>query len=224
MSILKKKIHSTLFLPVCFLLMMLLVTCKKKDDLCKNANCMNNGTCADGKCNCPEGYNGSQCENYDPCYNSTCMNGGTCQGGSCVCPQGYTSANCSQQITPSKITITKVKVVKFPASNWDTGDGPDIFPELWINGGTQVWSDPNTNYQNANSDQTYNFTPNPSILLTLVNSQYTFSLWDYDGPGAYQYISSVTFNPYSGTNGFPATLTLDNNSDLAFELTLSYTW
>jgi hypothetical protein len=190
---------------------------------CENVSCQNNGTCSEGKCSCPDGYSGYQCENYDPCFSSTCMNGGTCQAGTCVCPQGYTSSNCSQQVTPSKITITNVRVTKFPSGNWDTGDGPDIFPELWLNSGSQVWSDPNTNYQNANSNQAYAFTPNPNIILTLVTSQYTLSLWDYDGPASNQYMGGITFNPYSGTNGFPATLTIDNGS-IAFELALSYIW
>lgn len=203
---------------------MVFTTCKKEEDLCKNVTCLNNGKCDDGKCSCTEGYSGSQCENYDPCYNFTCMNGGTCQGGSCSCPQGYTSANCSQQMTPSKITITGVRITKFPPGNWDAADGPDIFPELLLTGGTQVWSDPDSNYPDANSGQAYNFTPVPGILLTLVNSQYTFILWDYDGPGTSQQMGNITFSPYSGTNGFPATLTLDNNNDLVFELTLSYSW
>lgn len=41
-------------------------SCKKDDpDPCENVTCLNGGSCDDGSCNCPDGYNGSQCENED---------------------------------------------------------------------------------------------------------------------------------------------------------------
>ncbi|MCK9302927.1 MAG: calcium-binding EGF-like domain-containing protein [Bacteroidales bacterium] len=40
--------------------MIAVVGCK---DACKNVNCLNGGTCADGTCNCAEYYEGTNCEN-----------------------------------------------------------------------------------------------------------------------------------------------------------------
>jgi hypothetical protein len=63
-------------------------------DPCAKINCQNGGICDNGKCDCPPGYSGSQCQNYDPCYNKTCLNGGTCINGSCNCLAGYSGENC----------------------------------------------------------------------------------------------------------------------------------
>ncbi len=63
-------------------------------DPCANTNCQNGGVCDNGKCDCPPGYSGSQCQNYNPCYNVTCQNGGTCVNGNCNCPTGYYGSNC----------------------------------------------------------------------------------------------------------------------------------
>src|SRR5690606_28956999 len=68
----------------------------------------------------------------DSCQDITCLNDGYCANGQCVCTQGYTGANCSQQVTPSQIRITKIEVMKFPATDggagWDLTSAPDIYP------------------------------------------------------------------------------------------------
>lgn len=45
-------------------------------------------------CVCPQGYEGSQCQSYNPCWNDPCRNGATCTRTDssdylCVCPAGY---------------------------------------------------------------------------------------------------------------------------------------
>ena len=51
------------------------------------------------------------------------------------CPEGYKGKDCKEQITPSKITLTKIQVTKFPQTNggasWDVASGPDIFIKFW---------------------------------------------------------------------------------------------
>lgn len=62
-------------------------------DPCKKMNCQA-GNCVDGKCDCPPGYSGANCQYHDVCYNVKCQNGGTCNDGSCNCPTGYYGQYC----------------------------------------------------------------------------------------------------------------------------------
>src|SRR5690348_9723159 len=74
----------------------------------------------------------------DPCLGITCMNGGSCANGTCNCPQGYTGSDCSQQKTPVKILVTKIKITRFSnidasGNGWDylsDNSGPDIYPVI----------------------------------------------------------------------------------------------
>ena len=52
----------------------------------------------------------SPSQNNDPCESIVCYNGGYCVNGECLCPEGYTGPDCSQQVTPTKIRITKIEV------------------------------------------------------------------------------------------------------------------
>jgi hypothetical protein len=56
--------------------------------------CKNGGSCISGKCNCPAGYSGTNCEKYDPCAAVSCKNGGNCIDGTCNCPEGFSGNNC----------------------------------------------------------------------------------------------------------------------------------
>ncbi|XP_063411590.1 ryncolin-1-like [Mytilus trossulus] len=53
---------------------------------CSNQPCLNNGTCdalgSSYVCHCPDGYKGSNCEEYDNCgINSDCVDNTTCPSG-----------------------------------------------------------------------------------------------------------------------------------------------
>ena len=80
-SIMKTHIH---FLLMAFLSITILAT-QQSCDKCKNVDCQNGGTCDKGKCICPTGYSGVNCEIKDNCYGVTCQNGGTCADGKCNC-------------------------------------------------------------------------------------------------------------------------------------------
>ena len=40
-------------------------SCSKDEDPCEDVSCLNGGSCDDGNCNCPTGYEGSVCETVE---------------------------------------------------------------------------------------------------------------------------------------------------------------
>ena len=71
--------------------------CKK--DPCKGIVCKNGGTCANGDCNCPTGYTGSDC--------------GT--------------EKTPSSVTISKIVLNSYPMTTTSSTGWDSFNGPDIF-------------------------------------------------------------------------------------------------
>jgi hypothetical protein len=73
-------------------------------DPCKKQTCLNNGTCIDGTCYCPEGYEGEHCETKKAACATppTCLNGGinnaTC---GCNCPSGFSGNLCEVDNRPA---------------------------------------------------------------------------------------------------------------------------
>ncbi|XP_078792823.1 zonadhesin, like isoform X2 [Oryzias latipes] len=80
---------------------------------CLSSPCLNGGTCTEAgnntyTCECPEGFQGSDCEEEitppgeTPCLSNPCLNGGTCtEGGNntytCECPEGFEGTNCERE-------------------------------------------------------------------------------------------------------------------------------
>lgn len=100
-------------------------SCGQDDpDPCEGIICINGGTCANGECNCPEGYTGSDCSQQDT----------------------------PDKIRISRIDITRFPATDNGAG-WDLTSGPDIYPELSI-GSVTLYSasnfyqnaDPSDNY------------------------------------------------------------------------------
>lgn len=202
-------------------------SCSKDDpDPCENVVCLNGGACVNGSCNCPEGYSGAQCETFDDCFNVTCLNGGTCVNGICNCPDGYTGSDCSQQITPSRIRISKIDITRFPATDngagWDLTSGPDIYPELSL-GNTVLYS-ANKFFQNADPANDYSFELSPLVNMNEPEDQYTIRLFDFDDFDADDFMGGINFTPYFDNNGFPSTLNVDAGGDVAFTLHVTYDW
>ncbi len=175
-----------------------------------------------------------------PCVPIACLNGGvstpTC---GCTCPQGYSGANCSTQITPSKITITKIRVKKFPnlkpnGNNWDSFvlpgyERPDIFPTLSsFNGVTILFAGVIKNDSFSYGNDSFDFIPTTPIEITKITDKYTISLWDDDtvvNTINQELMGYIDFNIYNSTGGFPTTVVISNPSSLVgFELTVTYTW
>lgn len=74
-----------------------MVTYSSCTDACKDVACLNGGACQDGKCVCPAGFMGNNCEKT-LCTGIDCKNGGECKDGKCLCPAGYEGEFCEKVI------------------------------------------------------------------------------------------------------------------------------
>ena len=162
----------------------------------------------------------------DPCENITCLNEGVCVNGDCDCADGYSGPSCGDQITPTKIRISKIKITSFPqydgTESWDFGSGPDIYVMLY-KGDTFIHEQPGL-FENADSSQDYIYTPTSYIEISDTTAQHGLYLYDYDSGSDDDYMGGILFYPYNNTNGFPTTMNLDAGNGITFELTLSYVW
>ena len=149
-----------------------------------------------------------------------------------TCPRGYYGTGCDQQITPTSISITKVEVTRYPlvtdnGNSWDlfpSGPGnslPDIYPDLYQNGNL-VWS--SSTYQGDVGSGTCSFVPNSPIQITSPTAQCTIWCNDYDDLDADDVMGGINFTLYNSSNGFPATMTVDANGEVAFKLYLTYSF
>ena len=169
-----------------------------------------------------------------PCVPISCLNGGTSTADcGCDCPEGYSGTNCSTVVQPSKVIITKVIVKSFPNTNsngflWDVTNGADIYIKI-KSGATVIYDHPSV-FSNSlgGSNLNYQFSLNPNLQITNVNSPHIVSLWDYDlgdnpsNPDAN--MASAAFFPFNGTS-FPSVVTVtDPTSPTTFDIYLSYVW
>jgi hypothetical protein len=68
------------------------------EDKCEGITCQNGGSCKDGTCLCPEGYEGTRCETKSGCAGVNCLNGGKCVNGLCDCPEGFAGPRCETDL------------------------------------------------------------------------------------------------------------------------------
>lgn len=140
------------------------------------------------------------------------------------CYEGYTGYDCGEQITPSKITITKIIVQSFPSN---ISDGLSSNPDIAL----KVYNDNNSYgpsslyYEEAYSWGSYTFYPNFSFYDAYDNIHVV--LYDYDflfGDIVDQdYIGGVQGILYNNQNDFPSMVNLDYGS-YEFDVYLSYQW
>jgi EGF domain-containing protein len=160
----------------------------------------------------------------DPCKDIICLNGGNCVNGACDCPTGYGGPDCSNQITPSKINLTSVRVTKFPATDngagWDIASGPDIFINIYK--GTTLLYTHAVYFENADPSKDYDFVLNPLFQIDDPLARYTIELLDYDDFSADDFMGGIEFTPYSNTNGFPTSMKIDAGGTVAFTIYMNY--
>jgi hypothetical protein len=148
------------------------------------------------------------------------------------CPQGFTGAGCLTQITPKKITITKITVKGFPVTdagaNWDNvvdNSLPDIYVGLFNSEGQPLYV--SQNYYADATTGVFEFVPDTTLDITSIGGIYNLSLYDYDLEDTISNeddLMGETFTYlYSSNGGFPAIKTVQNG-DFFYELSLKYTW
>ncbi len=176
---------------------------------------------------------GSCKKKTDACENTTCYNGGVCNDGKCSCPTGYSGADCGTQISPTKITVSAIKLNKYPdkdgSSDWDIGVGsivrPDIYAEVKAFGSNNpIITTTQAQVVNATVPP-YNLPFSVAIGFSNVTQQYTIDLLDDDNPFSATKMGSINFYLYNSTNKFPSKLVVaDTSGTLEFELSLSYSF
>ena len=154
-----------------------------------------------------------------------------------TCPQGYTGSNCSTQITPTKLTISKIEIVSFPAIDptattglWDynlldtSQNAPDLAILLTnVTTSTLLTDTTSSPFMNASASQTYSYTYT-TFNITNVNDLFKIELRDIDTSSPYyQSMNTYFFSIYSSLGGFPTVIPVINGQT-KYNIYVSYTW
>ena len=148
------------------------------------------------------------------------------------CPNHYTGSDCSEQITPSQVQITKITVTKFPPANsngndWNTTENygyADIYPVITDSTGNTVATFSNNVLDNSYYQTAYYWTPTNPIAIPYPASPYTFTLYNHNAVLSDDNMGNAITRLYSSNNGFPASISIDNGSGLAFTISVQYVW
>lgn len=216
------------FILAPFIFITLLFSACTQQDPCTDITCMNGGTCDNGTCDCPDGYSGTLCEVYDSCFTVTCLNGGTCDNGTCDCPDGYGGADCSTELPSTSMTITKIVVNSYPATqangnSWDLADGADALVtfSLGPNGSNSGYSSETISNVTGSPLEFTRDLPSPNTRTGSAHTiVWNISLWDED-PGTRELMSTIAFTPAVYGDGNPSTFTVSNGD---MNITVHATW
>jgi len=187
------------FITICFSITLILTSCSKSDP-CEGIVCKNGGTCVDGKCQCPNGFEGTLCESES-------------------LPSG---------VVVTGLKALKVPATKSDGSKWDAdGTNPDIFPALYTlksdNTPDQaLWASDVTKL-NAPPGQIHDFIiVLPKLTMKTFDRSIAFYLFDKDDPNS-EVMGGISFMLKDVVKGKPSTITLDcATCKVAFELKVTY--
>lgn len=162
------------------------------------------------------------------CDDIQCLNGGKCNDGECDCPEGYTSFNCSDQVEPSRILVTEVKVTDWPEQRingdpWDSDSDPDILWEL-RNEQNQLVLSSDTVFQDAANGEELTLDLQPPLTLTDPKEGFFFKLMDEDVGNFKETMDLAGFRFYQDFNNFPDILRVQTEIGLEVEFSLTYEW
>ena len=178
-------------------------------------------------------FSGCSSDSDSSCTPIPCYNGGVSNSNcGCDCPQGYAGDNCSIEITPTKITITKIRIKQFPNSATggdDLGTNPDLFISL-DKASTNIYV-ASSYYENANGNGSifYDFNMPSGIFSTSTSTIFTLRFWDYDNPpiNDNDLMTTLYFSPFVSTEGlrFPSSFNIqDSSGQYRAEVFVIYEW
>ncbi len=187
-------------LYLCLFALPFFTSCHQGDpvDLCETLVCLNDGVCANGKCNCPDGYTGVDCG----------------------------SQKVPAKIRITKIRVTRIPLTN-NGEPWDLDQGWESAPDINIlieRNGVKFYEHPHYIW-NADPSLPHEFKPAPLYHIDMLHptDTYKITLFDFEAwYGNLEYMGSLEYIPYSDGNHFPQSLTLDEGGDVAFELVVEY--
>ncbi|MCB0647814.1 MAG: calcium-binding EGF-like domain-containing protein [Saprospiraceae bacterium] len=183
-----------------FLFFLLVGSSCSKSDPCESLVCQNDGSCVDGKCQCPEGWEGTLCE----------------------------TESLPNAVVVTNIKVPKFPDKKSNGSNWDADNtGPDLFTALYTlkedNTTDQVLWISDVIKLNVVSGKTHEFSiVLPKLAMNNYEKKLGFFLWDKDD-GASETMGGIAFKLQDVIKGRPDSFILDcSTCKVAFELAVKY--
>ena len=170
----------------------------------------------------------SACKTVEDCGDG-CLNGGFCVVGTCNCATGYSGDRCQTQITPSTIKIIKIEVIRMPTENadgksFDAFGDPDLIFELVLDNTKKIIWESSNEIEDADANKMLELIPEPDLIISdQITENYSLMMYDKDIIDENEFMGGISFVPYSYTNNFPATVTLDDGGNVAFKLYYNYT-
>ena len=164
--------------------------CRK--DPCDDIICLNEGYCANGICNCPTGYEGSDC--------------------------GTESIPTSVKIT--QIVVSNYPVTTSTGAGWDVSSGADMY--LSVNQGTTAnLNNFTSGYAENVTGNSITYSTGFPTTITNPSVEWVIGLWDYDSTDSDDKMAGVYFTPNDYKSGFPSTINLTTAS-LSMTLTVEW--
>lgn len=165
----------------------------KDDDPCGGISCLNGGTCANGACNCPTGFEGSDCS------------------------QQTTPA----RIHLTSIRVLQFPPLKANGDSWDLFDGADVYVSLALSG-NEIANNRSAFIEDA-ALPPLSWSLSTAFVLDEPTNQYSLGIFDKDDFGTDEFMSGINFTPYYSTNHFPEKDTIScSNCPVVFEVTYNY--
>ncbi|MSQ79274.1 MAG: hypothetical protein EXR21_06320 [Flavobacteriaceae bacterium] len=184
------------FSIVMFSTIVAIAGCGKKSD-CTTSNCLNGGTCVDGKCECPIGFTGDCSQEKVP-----------------------------TSMTISKFVCTKFPG-KNNGVLWDNlsgGKAPDIYITFSKNGASSNLLKTNY-YSDADTAKYYGFQTTAPITVASPTEQHDIFMFDDDTPNGEEIMDFVSFIPYQAGKKFPTQYTIISESKaISIDVYCTYTW
>lgn len=147
---------------------------KEPTDPCDNITCLNGGSCVNGTCECPTGYEGADCR----------------------------LLKTPSSMTIESVVLTDYPTTTSTGASWDVNDGADLFISL-NTGNTATQNEYTSNYYSNVTGQSLTYTTGLPVTLTNINGNYTIALWDYDATSNDDLMTGGVFSPADNMNNFP---------------------